>query len=114
MRQLGEKNRREPLAPFDRRLVIRSPRVKKLDKLFAGAVVIPFAIAPGNLNQMIKRLLAASAGIERKGKIKSRLVIKRVGCHFLLEFVDWSKRSRLFSELDRSASGGDRSVTVLA
>src|SRR5262249_57155321 len=53
---LSEQDRGKPLAAFDRRFIGRTPCVEKLHKLLARAVIIPFAVALDDCQQLFERV----------------------------------------------------------
>src|SRR5581483_5840789 len=101
----GEQYRRQPAASVNGRLVGRPPCIEKLDELLPRAVVVPFAIASDDLQQMVDGLLALVVGIERQREIEARLVIERIAGDFFLELAQRPERFRLLRELQRCARG---------
>src|SRR5579871_1423998 len=65
-RASDEQQRGKTAAALDRRLVIHAPDLEELQKLLAGAVVVPFAVALDDLDQLIGRVAALAAGVERE------------------------------------------------
>src|SRR6266850_3226669 len=63
--KLREQDRRQPLAPVEGRLVGRPPGLEQLHELLARAILVPFAIAAHDLEQVVERLLALALGVER-------------------------------------------------
>src|SRR5712691_6179853 len=57
---LREQDRRQLLAPGDGRLVGRAPGLEEHHELLARAVVVPFAVALDDVEEMVDRLLAAA------------------------------------------------------
>ncbi len=53
---LRKQNRRQPLAAVQRGFVGRTPGLEELHQLLAGAVLVPFAVALDDGEQMIGRL----------------------------------------------------------
>src|SRR5438105_13147090 len=82
---LREQDRRQPFAPVDRRFVGRSPGFEQLHELLARAIVVPLAIAPHDLEQMVERLLALSLRVERDREIEARLMVERSGGDLLFQ-----------------------------
>src|SRR5215210_9489295 len=109
----GEQHRRQPPPPEHRHVVRRSPGLEELDELLARRLVVPGALAPDDVDQRIDRLLAATAGVERKGEVEAGLVVERVRLEPALELAGVAERRRLFGELDRGAGAGDRRVVLL-
>ena len=66
-----------------------------MHQLFARAVIVPFAVAPDDLDQLLHGFLAFARGIERDREIDARLVIGRVRRDLLFEFIDRTGRLRL-------------------
>src|SRR5215470_13887050 len=79
---LGEQDRRQLLAPIDRGFIGRTPCIEKLHQLLARGVVVPFAIALDDGEQMFERVLAATFAVEGDRKIEPRLMIERIGATF--------------------------------
>src|SRR5579875_3410927 len=90
-----EQNRRKFLAAFDRRGIGRTPGGEKLQKLLACAVVLPFAVALHDRQQMLDRLRALALGVQRGGEVETGLMIERIGGDLLLQRVDGSDGFRL-------------------
>ena len=59
VQSLRKQDRRQTLAPVHGRLVGRAPGLEELHELFARAVVIPFAVALDDIDQMLDRILRA-------------------------------------------------------
>src|SRR5713226_9289318 len=108
-----EQNRRQPLAPRDRRLVGRTPGLEELDRLLARAVVVPFAVALDDLEEVVDRRLALSLAVQRHREVEARLVIERVGGDLLLELGDRPDRFRLLEQVERRACRRHRGVVAL-
>src|SRR5262249_25079085 len=75
-RSSRKQNRRQPLTAIDGGLVGRAPGLEELDQLLARPIVIPFAIALDDLEQVIDGLLAASLGIQRDCEIEAGSVVE--------------------------------------
>src|SRR6266436_9166969 len=110
---LRKQNRRQPLSAIDGGLVGRAPGLEQLHQLFARPVVVPFAIALDDLEQVIDCLLTASLCIQREREIETGLVVERVRRDFLLEVGDRSDRLRLLAQLERRAGGTDGGIVAL-
>src|SRR6266852_5118337 len=82
---LREQDRRQPLARLDGGLIGRAPRLEELHQLLARAVVVPFAVALDDFEQLAGGLAALAAGIERGRQIESGLMIERVCGDFLFQ-----------------------------
>src|SRR4051812_64321 len=65
-----KQNRRQFLAALDRRRIGKAPGFEELDELLARAVVVPFAVAPDDLEQMLRGVLALAFGIQRDREIE--------------------------------------------
>src|SRR5260370_25925076 len=100
---LDEQDRRQPLASFDSRLIGRPPCVKQLHELLARSVIVPFAIALHDREQMFERVKPAAFAIERERKIEPRLMVERIGGDLLFKLADRSQRLGLFCEFERGA-----------
>src|SRR6185437_11418216 len=83
--RLGEQDRRQPLAPLDGGFIGRAPGLEQLHQLLARAVLVPFAVAFDDFEQLLRRLAALAAGVERRRQIESRLMIERVCGDFLFQ-----------------------------
>src|SRR5260370_25676710 len=92
---LGNTTRRQPLSAIDGGLVGRAPGLEQLHQLFAPPVVVPFAIALDDLEQVIDCLLTAPLCIQREREIETGLVVERVRRDFLLAVADRSERPPL-------------------
>src|SRR2546425_10095541 len=101
-----KQNGGEPLAPVDGRLVGRPPRLEELYELLARAVVVPFAIAPDDLEEMVARFGAAPLAVQGDREIEPRLMIERIGGDLLFQFAERTHRFRLLGEFERRAGGG--------
>src|ERR1700751_2355114 len=97
---LREQDRRQPLASFDSRFIGATPGLKELHELLARAVVVPFAVAPDDFEQLRRRLAALAHGVERGGEMESRLMIERVRSDLLFELGNRSERGGLLGEID--------------
>jgi hypothetical protein len=62
-----------------------------LHELLAGGIIVPFAVALDDFQQVIGGLAALAASVQCGGEVESRLMIERVGRDFLLEFGDRTK-----------------------
>jgi len=82
----------------------RAPRLKELNQLLAGGVVIPFTVATHDLEQLVKGLLPTAISVQRYGEVESRLMIARVGGNLLFQLGYGSKMSRLFGDFKGGAS----------
>ena len=109
----SEQDRGQPPTAFDRRFVSRSPRLEQLHQLLARAVVVPFAVAPDDLEEMLERLPAPPLGIERNRQVKTSLVVERIGTKFLLELGERTERGRLLRQLERGPRRRDRCILSL-
>src|ERR1700687_2894841 len=100
---LGEEDRRQPLASFDSRFIGRAPCVEKLHELLARAVIVPFAIAFHDCEQMFERVKPAAFAVERERKIEPGLMVELIGGDLLFKLADRSDRLGLFGEVARGA-----------
>src|SRR5258708_28689771 len=87
-----KQDRRQPLAPLHGGLIGRAPRLEELHQLLSRAVLVPFAVALDDFEQLSGRLSALARGIERSRKIESRLMIERVCGDFLFQLGDRAER----------------------
>src|SRR5712671_7415507 len=109
---LRKQNRRQSLAAGNRGLVGRAPGLEELHELLARAVVVPLAVALDDFHQLIDRLRALAAGVERHRKIEAGLMVERIGLDLLLELADRADRVRLLGNLERGAGGRDRRIVA--
>src|SRR5262245_44913849 len=71
VRQLSrEQNRRQSLASLDGGLIRPAPRLEQLHQLLARAVVVPFAVALDDLEQLRGRLATLARRVQRGREIK--------------------------------------------
>src|ERR1700738_1056207 len=110
---LGKQNRRQPLASVHRRLIGGAPCLEELHQLLARAVLVPFAVALDDFEQLVGGVGTVAAGVERGGKIESRLIIERICGDFLFQLGDRAERLGLFGEIDRRLHRLDRRVVAL-
>src|SRR5438270_610878 len=61
----GEQDRRQSLSSLDGRFISAAPRLEELHQLLARAVVVPFAVAPDDLEQPRGRLGALACRVQR-------------------------------------------------
>src|SRR6266403_3253410 len=110
---LREQDRRQPLASIHGGLIGRPPRVEELHQLLSRGIVVPFAVALDELEQLIGGFSALARGIKRGRQIESRLMIERVCRDFLFQLAHRAKRLGLFGEIDRRLHGLDPRVIAL-
>src|ERR1700731_2982978 len=94
-------------------LVSGAPGLEELNKLLTGTVIVPFAVAAHDLDQMVERLLPTVIAVQRYCKIKARLMIERVCDDFLFQLGDRPKMDRPFGDFKRRAGGGHRGFASL-
>src|ERR1700675_4141479 len=111
---LSEQNRRQPLAAVDRGFVCRTPCIEKLNELLARAVIIPFAVALDDGDQLLERILPPALAVERQRKIEARLMIERISEDLLFELGNGAERLGLLGEFERGARRRDRGVVLFA
>src|SRR3984957_2891986 len=102
---LRKQDRRQPLASLDGGFIGRAPGLEQLHQLFARAVLVPFAVAPDDFEQLLRRLGALAAGVERRRQIESGLMIERVCGDFLFQLRHRADRLRLLGEIERGLYG---------
>src|SRR5262245_3047874 len=112
LRYSREQDRRQPLAAFDGGLIGSAPGFEQLYELLARAVVVPFAVALDDLEQLRRRLAALAHRVQRGRKVEAGLMIERVCGDFLFELADRTDRLRLLGEIDRSLHRLDRRVVA--
>ncbi len=81
--------------------------------MLARAVIVPFAVALDDRQQLLGGLGPLAHGVERGRQIESRLMIERVRGDLLFELSHRPKRTRLFGEIDRGLHGLHRRVDAL-
>src|SRR5262245_28824877 len=72
---LAEEQRGEAPPRRDGQRIGRTHGLEELDELLAPGLLVPLAVEPHQLEQLVDRLLAAAAGEERAGELEPRLVI---------------------------------------
>src|SRR5947209_16832548 len=87
-----EQNRRQPLAAVDGRLVRRPPSLEELHELLARAVILPLAIAPDDLDEVVDRLRPAALAVQRHREVEPRLMVEWIVCDLLLEVSERTHR----------------------
>ena len=111
---LREKYRRQPLAPFDRSFVGRTPGIEELNELLAGAVIVPFAIALHDGDQLFERIQPPAVAVERHREIESGLMVGRIGGDLLLKIGNGPSDLGLLGEIERRTRGGDGCIVLLS
>ena len=76
-------------------------------------VVVPFAVALDDLDQVIDRLLAAALAGERDREIEPGLMIERIGRDLRSRSSSGPDRLRLLGELERGTRGRHRGIVAL-
>ena len=104
---------RQPLSSIHGRFIGAAPRLEELHQLLARAVLVPFAVALDDFEQLVGRFGAIALRVQRGRQIESRLMIERVCGDFLFQFGDRADGLRLFGEIDRGLHGLDRRVVAL-
>ena len=84
-----------------------------MDQLFAGTVVIPFAVALDDLDQVIGRFLAPAGCIKCDREVEARLMVERTGGHLLFKLADRAGRFRLLGDFERGTRRRDGGIVVL-
>src|SRR4029077_1487351 len=105
---------RKLLAALDGGFIGRTPGIEKLDELLAGAVVVPFAVALDDGEQLLERVGAAALAVEGERQIEARLVVERIGGDLLLELADRAERLGLLGKLEGGGGRCDAGVILLA
>src|ERR1019366_9931047 len=78
--------------------------IEELNELLAGAVIVPFAVAPDDADQLFERIEPLALAVEREREIEPRLMVERIGGYLLFQFGDRAKRLGLLGQLQ----GGKR------
>src|ERR1700716_1108883 len=81
-----KQNDRQPLASIHGRFIGAAPRLEELHQLLACAILVPFAVALDDFQQMVGRLGTVALRVERGRQIESGLMIERVCGDFLFKF----------------------------
>src|ERR1700722_8043870 len=102
---LRKQDRRQPLASLDGGFIGRAPGLEQLHQLLARAVLVPFAVALDDFEQLLRRLGALAASVERRRQIESGLMIERVCGDFLFQLRHRADRLRLLGEIERGLYG---------
>src|ERR1700742_773221 len=111
-RNLREQDGRQPLAAFNGGFIRPAPGLEELHELLARAVIVPFAIAPDDLEQLAGGLAALAAGIQRGRQVESGLMVDRICGDFLFQLGDRAERLGLLVKIDRSLHRLDRGVVA--
>src|SRR5689334_20104387 len=74
-----EEDRGEAAPPRDGERVGRAHRFEELHQLLAPSLLVPGAVAPHQLEQLVDRRLALAGGEQRRRQIEPRLVVLRIG-----------------------------------
>src|SRR5512138_2203659 len=69
---LRKQNRRQPLASLDGGFVCAAPCLEKLHELLARAIIVPFAIAPDDFEQLVGRFGTCTLRVQRGRQIEPR------------------------------------------
>src|SRR5262249_32535461 len=75
---LRKQQRRQFPPPSNRARVGRTHRLEQRQELLARSVLVPFALAAYDLEQLVHGLFARALGVERLGQRKARLEVARV------------------------------------
>ena len=98
----------------DRRRVVKSPSLKKLQKLFSRSIVAPRPVALDDFDERVCGLGAPVLRIKQDGQIEARLVVVWVGRDFLRKVQGVAKASCLLSEAECGFSGNDCLILLAA
>src|SRR4051794_17817134 len=102
---LRKQDGRQPLSSFNRGLVRGAPRLEELHQLLSRAVLIPFAVALDDLEQLLGCLGALAAGVERGREVEPCLVVERVRGDFLFQLGHGTERLGLLRQVDGGLHG---------
>src|SRR5438067_3527448 len=102
---LRKQDRRQPLSSFNGGLIRRAPRLEELHQLLSRAVLIPFAVALDDLEQLLGCLGALAAGVERGREVEPCLVVERVRGDFLFQLGHGTERLGLLRQVDGGLHG---------
>src|SRR5882724_1007300 len=75
---LRKQNDRQPLSSIHGRFIGAAPRLEELHQLLARGILVPFAVALDDFEQMVGRLGTIALRVQRGRQIESRLMIERV------------------------------------
>ena len=78
--------------------------------MLARTVVVPFAVAPDQVQQLLDRAVAVAFGVERQRKIEAGLVIVGIGRELLVQRRRVARLRRLFAQLEFGFDRADRFV----
>src|SRR3954465_8003571 len=81
----GKQEDRQALGSLDGCIVGAAPGLEELHQLLAGAVVVPFAVALDDREQLLGGGCAIALRIQRGGEVEARLMIERVCGDFLFQ-----------------------------
>src|SRR2546421_8457765 len=89
---LGKQDDRQALASLDGCIVGAAPGLEELHELLARAVVVPFAVALDDREQLLGGRCPVALRIQRRRKVESGLMIERVCGDLLFQLGDRSQR----------------------
>src|SRR5690606_32222269 len=104
-----EQGGREQAPTLERGRLLGAPGLKEFEKLLAGRILVPAAVALEDGDKGLCGLKALAFGIEHHGKIKARLEIIGVGSNGSFERGRFGQARSFFLEADGI---GDRLIGV--
>src|SRR6185437_11944201 len=105
LQALREEDRGQSLASFDGRFIRPAPGLEELHQLLARAVVVPFAVALDDLEQLGGRLAALAGRVQRGRQIEARLKVARICRDLLFELAEGAERGGLLGKVERGLHG---------
>src|SRR4051794_39285334 len=109
----GKQDDRQALASLDGCIVRAAPGFEELHQLLAGAVVVPFAVALDDRQQLLGGRCPVALGVERDREVESGLMIERVCGDFLFQLDNGPELLGLLGEIDCGLHGFHSGVVAL-
>ena len=89
------------MPPLQRERIFRPPGFEELNQLLSGRIVVPGAVLPHDLKQMIHGFAPLASRVKREGELEPGLPILGIGGDSLFQAFDIRFRPRLLREVQR-------------
>ena len=89
------------MPPLQCERIFRSPGIENLDELLSGRIIVPGAVLPHDLKQMIHGFTPLAFRVKRDGELEPGIPIPRIGGDSLFQTFDIRFRPRLLREVQR-------------